>query len=578
MEVTVRNVMGLTLVVTVLVLASICPKAGAQGLLPVIMVQNEFDNKYHLAADHRLIVRFKPGTSALSIRELHRRLGAIGRPIVPELGIHEIELPTRVSVNYARFYYETSRATQYAEPDFLRFPTFTPNDEHLSNQWEIQKMETDTAWNVTQGSPSVIVAIVDSGVDINHEDLKDNIWKNPGEIPDNGVDDDSNGFVDDDHGWNFPDNNNKPEDTEDAHGTHVAGSACAVTNNGKGISGVAGKCLIMPVRVLNDEGSGTVSNEVKGIKYAADNGAFVINLSLGGAGLSQAETDAVEHAFVTKGAVVCAAAMNESADMDDNNLYGPVCADGDDNWVLGVAATNASDLIASFSNFSQNYVDVSAPGVGIYSTTLNNTYGYMSGTSMACPITAGLAALIKSANPSATNKQVRDIIIGAVDNIDGINPTYQGKIGSGRINARKALEGFTAPPTGPSPEPEPVPVIPDFIEPNNNLDQARRNAKITVGQAITSVISRVDDPDYFHLPISHVQKVRINVDWTRGNIIGMLVLRHNGGAYFSRPNPDGSRGVTFLAHKGDHYVFVFPRIRKQPWVPLEYTFSVTPAD
>ncbi len=327
---------------------------------------------------------------------------------------------------------------EWAEPHYVYPVSFVPNDPSLSLQYNLQKIQAQLAWDITKGDSTVIIGIVDTGIDWDHPDLASNIWLNKNEIPANGVDDDNNGFIDDYRGWDFgglngtPDNN--PIEDKPDHGTHVAGIASATTDNAIGISSIGFKCKLMAVKTSQDNyrsdvGQPYIIYGYEGIAYAADNGAKVINCSWGGSGYSLAAQEVVDYA-VTKGALIVAAAGNESK----SGMNTPSGLNG----VLSVASTDQNDIISYFSNFDYS-VDVSAPGSNIYSTWMNDTYTYASGTSMSSPLAAGLAALVFSKFPTFTPEQVAEQIRVNSDNIDALNPAYTNLIGRGRINAYKAL-------------------------------------------------------------------------------------------------------------------------------------------
>ncbi|HEY4644159.1 MAG TPA: S8 family peptidase, partial [Bacteroidota bacterium] len=325
-------------------------------------------------------------------------------------------------------------AVEYAEPKYVSRIEGVPNDSLYSSQWHLPVIKAAEAWDITQGSAGVIIAIVDTGTDWNHPDLKDNIWVNPGEIPVNGVDDDNNGFVDDVVGWDFsgadfksPDNDPSPGPS---HGTHVAGIASAVTDNGIGISGVGFRCRLMVLKTTadaSDENRIFFGNE--GIVYAADNGADVINCSWGSNASSQFARDVVQYA-TDKGSLVVGAAGNENSDEDHFPSGYP--------HVLSVAWVNQGDTKSFFSNFGPG-VDVSAPGQSILSTFPNGQYGTLSGTSMSSPVAAGVAALVKTLHPDWTPDQVGEQVRVSSDPIDELNPSFVRQIGFGRVNALRAL-------------------------------------------------------------------------------------------------------------------------------------------
>ena len=279
------------------------------------------------------------------------------------------------------------------------------------NDWGRDMINAPEVWARGYTGQGVIVAVVDTGVDYNHPDLDANIWVNSREIPGNGIDDDGNGFIDDVRGWDFVGNDNNPMD-ENNHGTHVAG-IIAAEDNGSGITGVAPQATIMPVRVLDANGSGSWSNVAAGIRYAVDNGANVINLSLGGAASSEVQS-AVQYAAQHNVVVVMAAGNSaESQPGAPASLA--------NQWGIAVGAVDRNDHLASFSNHAGisplNYVV--APGMDIVSTTRNNTYQSFNGTSMATPHVAGVVALMLSANHDLTPSQVESILT-ATGNPTGI--------------------------------------------------------------------------------------------------------------------------------------------------------------
>lgn len=271
------------------------------------------------------------------------------------------------------------------------------------NNWGLDRVQAPEVWAQGYAGQGIIVAVVDTGVDYTHPDLDDNIWINSGEFPNDGIDNDGNGFVDDIFGWNFVDRTNQPFD-EDGHGTHVAGTIAA-ENNGFGITGVAYNAQIMPVKVLGPNG-GTYADVAAGIRYAADNGAQVINLSLGGNTSSYSVTEAVRYA-TERGAVVVMASGNEG------RVQPSFPANLARTWGISVGAIDWNNHLATFSNRAGwTPLDfVVAPGVSILSTTPNSTYSYFSGTSMATPHVAGVAALMLSANSSLQPAHVETLIV-----------------------------------------------------------------------------------------------------------------------------------------------------------------------
>lgn len=274
--------------------------------------------------------------------------------------------------------------------------TFADVPDLGGNNWGDDLVKAPESWAKGYTGQGVVVAVLDTGVDINHEDLKNNIWTNTS-------DDNQDGYVDDIHGWNFVDDNNDVMD-RDGHGTHVSGSIAAERND-KGATGVAYNAKIMPVKVLDDNGSGSYDNISKGIYYAVDHGADIINLSLGGGGGNKMMQDALEYAS-NKGVIVVMAAGNSGA---SSPIYPARYAE---KTGVAVGAVDRDGSLASFSNRAGNkeLTYVTAPGVSIYSTVPDNGYASYSGTSMATPHAVGVIALMLSANNSLSDSQVRQIL------------------------------------------------------------------------------------------------------------------------------------------------------------------------
>jgi subtilisin family serine protease len=302
--------------------------------------------------------------------------------------------------------------------------------------WGLRKLNAEAAWDQTTGSASIIVADIDTGVDRNHPDLAPNIWVNPREIPGNGIDDDGNGYVDDVYGWDWVNNDNDPMD-DNGHGTHTVGTIAGVGNNGQGVVGVNWTSKVMALKFLDSSGSGYLANGIKALQYAADMGARVASNSWGCQCQSPALDDGVQYAR-DRGVVVVVAAGNSNLDALD---FSPASADG----AITVAASDPNDARASFSNWGEK-IDVAAPGVDILSTrssqdtlcaprgyVVNTIYCRLSGTSMATPHVAGLAALLLARNPALGPEEVRQLLRrGAVDlGAAGKDPSF----GYGRIDA-----------------------------------------------------------------------------------------------------------------------------------------------
>ncbi len=343
----------------------------------------------------------------------------------------------------------------YAEPRYIDRLCAAPSDpDYLSAmQWYLEKVQAPQAWDVVRGDSSVVIAIVDQGVDWNHPDLYGNMWVNPGEdlngdgqitgVDFNVTDDDGNGYADDFFGWDFGGygysdwNPMENPGFYPPHGTHCAGIAAAVTDNALGVAGMSWNCSIMAVKVTEDENA-AVYYGYEGIQYAADNGADVINVSWGRAlgNPSQVQQEIIDSAFA-RGCIIVAAAGNDPGVLppDTCGFYWPAWYD----HVTAVAATDADDLIADWS-FYGHWVDVCAPGVAIYNTFWDDDYGTLEGTSMATPVVAGVAGLIKTMQPDMNSDEFESRMRTASDDIDALNPGYEGWLGGGRLNAYRALQ------------------------------------------------------------------------------------------------------------------------------------------
>lgn len=327
---------------------------------------------------------------------------------------------------------------EFVEPYYLYETVYTPNDPALGSQYAITKIKADSAWDVSKGDTTIVIGIVDTGVDWNHPDLAANIWSNAGEIPYNNIDDDNNGFVDDIRGWDFggldgtPDND--PMEDRPDHGTLCAGCASAVTNNGIGIAGVGFNCEIMAIKTSRDdyrtnEGRALIAYGYEGILYGVDNGCSIINCSWGGSVYSILAKTVIDYA-VEHNVLIVAAMGNENVESANY----PARYDG----VFAVASSTSGDKRSSFSNYGYD-VDVTAPGTSVYSTWMDDTYSSASGTSLSSPITAGLCGLVKSVFPNYTAKQIGEQVRTNCDDIDVLNPIYANKLGKGRINAYASL-------------------------------------------------------------------------------------------------------------------------------------------
>jgi subtilisin family serine protease len=318
------------------------------------------------------------------------------------------------------------------EPNVIVRAALTPNDPKLGHLYGLTKMAAEAAWEYSTGSPSVVVAIVDTGVNYNHPDLQQNIFVNQGEIPGNSQDDDSNGYIDDVIGYDFANVDANPDD-DHGHGSHCAGIVGAKGNNGVGVVGINWNVGILPVKALDSGGSGTNADVAAGIEYAVDRGASIVSLSLGSSSPSSSIQNAIAYARAHDVLVVAAAGN----DWSDNDLSPTYPASFTDDNLIAVAATTANDSLAYFSNFGVSSVDVGAPGDDIESTVLGSGYDFYSGTSMATPYVAGLAALVKSVAPGRSYLELREIVLGSVDPLSSLS----GKTATGgRVNAHSAVQ------------------------------------------------------------------------------------------------------------------------------------------
>jgi len=363
----------------------------------------------------------------------------------------------------------SDNAVAYAEPDYLLSIDAIPNDPQFDQQYALNNtgqnggtlgadISASSAWD-TQTGVDTIIAVIDTGVDYNHEDLQENIWTNVDEIPGNGIDDDNNGYVDDVRGWNFSGDNNDPMD-DNEHGTHASGTIGAKGNNGIGISGVNWNVRIMPLKFMNSRGIGSTSSAISALEYAVNNGARISNNSWGGGVYSQALYDAIQSAHVA-GHVFVTAAGNTG---ENNDIAPHYPSSYDLPNVISVAASDENDQMVSFSNFGALTVDLVAPGNNIYSTMPNNAYQSLSGTSMAAPYVSGVSSLLLAENPSLSVAEIRSALMNSVDQLAAFENQV---ISNGRLNAQAALASVIAPPAGGNPTPTPgteVIVNSDIIE------------------------------------------------------------------------------------------------------------------
>ncbi|HEX5223214.1 MAG TPA: S8 family peptidase [Verrucomicrobiae bacterium] len=402
----------------------------------------------------RILVKPKSG---LSLVTLHQNTKVQVLAQFPGMGGLEIIQPQSGTTPEGLLaIYRQSELVEYAELDRVVHAMLDPNDTHFQNgnAWHVNNygqsggiagadIKAREAWDIRTDASSVIVAVLDSGARFAHQDLTSNLWRNPGEISGNGLDDDGNGYIDDVHGINAIVNNGNPSD-DYGHGSHVAGIVGAVGNNNAGVVGVCWQVQLMICKFIDSAGNGWVSDAIKSIDYARSKGAKVINLSWGEPEYnSQALYDAIASARDAGIIVVCACG-NESLNNDVTPLYP---ASFSLNNILSVAATTRRDELASFSCYGPSTVDLGAPGdtIASCSSDSNTSYQYRSGTSMAAPMVAGACALVWAQFPSDNYSQIINRIL---DNVDPL-PELAGKcLTGGRLNLNKALT--SAPPAPPA--------------------------------------------------------------------------------------------------------------------------------
>jgi hypothetical protein len=412
--------------------------------------QNPFDLSVLTEGVHysagEFIVKFKQGLGIQSEEEidlLQEEMGVTASSKrLPYSGLQLFKTDS-MSVADAIAYYSNHDLIEYIQPNYAITLQATPNDTSFNRLWGLDNtgqtggtpdadIDAPEAWNLATGN-GIIVGVVDTGVDYTHPDLVNNMWKNPGEIPGDGIDNDGNGYIDDVYGYDFHNNDSDPFD-DHSHGTHVAGTIAAQGNNNIGVIGVAPNAKIMALKFLDSSGSGFTFNAVRAIEYATMMGANITNNSWGGGGYSQALYDAIKAAGAANQLFV-AAAGNNGKNTDFSSNY-PSSYDLDN--IIAVARTDHNDKLASSSNYGATSVDLGAPGSNIYSTTPGGKYGTKSGTSMASPHVAGAAALVWSQNPTLTAQEVKDKLLSSVDPVASLT----GKtVSGGRLNAFKALSG-----------------------------------------------------------------------------------------------------------------------------------------
>ncbi|TVR47650.1 MAG: hypothetical protein EA425_15550 [Puniceicoccaceae bacterium] len=384
----------------------------------------------------RLAVGIPEGVSREDVLQALAGLGYPAERLTPTSPVVQLRLPkvTLDAVPEALAVLAEAFPGLEAEPDFVHFPGNLPNDWRPAELWGLTRVEAPAAWRTTTGSAQVAVAVIDSGIDLQHPDLRPNRWINPGETPANGIDDDGNGFVDDINGWDFVDKNNDPRDLE-GHGTHVAGTIGAVGNNNRGIVGMNWTVRLIALRVGDRRFPNSLT--IQALDYTTDlrnRGIRVVatNNSYGSESFSSLSRSAIARSR-DAGILFVAAAGNESTNNDSTPHYPSSYNVAN---IIAVASSNTADRLSSFSNYGQSSVHLAAPGTAIYSTIPGGGYDYKSGTSMATPMVAGALALLAAAEPTLSWQQARTRLLESVDP----QPLLINRVSSGgRLNVRRLL-------------------------------------------------------------------------------------------------------------------------------------------
>ena len=420
----------------------------------------------------RVIVKYRSNAPVNRGAQLHAAVGAL---VVKRLGIINAEvlaIPDGWEVDEAVEWYRGQVGVEYAEPDYLVYAiegftsspnksltrplktsqvfAKTPDDTMYPQMWALNNtgqsggladadIDAPEAWDITTGNDTIIVAVIDTGIDTSHPDLAANIWVNPGEIAGDSIDNDGNGFIDDIHGWDFANDDASVYDDadKDYHGTHVAGTIGAVSNNAEGVTGIAWNVQIMSAKFLH--GGGSTSDAIDALQYAVDNGAHMTTNSWGGGGPSAAMQAAIE-ASGDAGLLFMAASGNAATDIDAGSFY-PAGYPSEN--IISVNSTDHNDALSSFSNYGLTKTDLGAPGSNILSTYPDGNYNSISGTSMATPHVTGAAVLVYSVFPNLTHQEVKNRLMMSGDALAAL----EGKSVSGRrLNVYNALDNDSIPP------------------------------------------------------------------------------------------------------------------------------------
>lgn len=400
--------------------------------------------------ENEVLVKMKSGVSLSAMTNANNKLGANLVETLGDTAWVRIKLPDNLTVENALAEYKNFEEVEAVQPNFYYHLLATPNDPQFTStgMWGLTRISAPSAWDFTTGSSAVVVADIDTGLRYTHDDLAANAWTNPGEIQNNGVDDDGNGFVDDFYGWDFFYNDSNPIDDAGGHGTHTAGTIGAVGNNLVGVTGVNWNVKIMPIKIYSPVGTDSTSamlvnayNYVRMMKNRGVN-IRVTNNSYGGCGeacgYDQATKDALD-AMGNAGILNVFAAGNDNRNIETTPSFP---ASYTSPTVLSVASSTSTDVRSSFSNYGVVSVDLAAPGSSVLSTYANSntSYATLSGTSMATPHVTGAAALLSAYNPSLSPASLKATLMNTVDPLS--NWTGFVKTG-GRLNVARALQNQT---------------------------------------------------------------------------------------------------------------------------------------
>jgi subtilisin family serine protease/Leucine-rich repeat (LRR) protein len=388
---------------------------------------------------NRVIVKFREGTQSAKRRSLRSHINA---KLIKKLPLINAEAWEVENVKTTLAIQNDYPEIEYIEPDYVRHTNRTPNDADFSQLWGLHNIgqtggttdadiDAEEAWDIATGNDSIVCAVIDTGIDYNHPDLVDNMWQNPGEIPNNGIDDDGNGYVDDVYGYDFANDDGDPFDDQ-GHGTHVAGTIAGIGNNREGVTGINWSAKIMALKFLGHSG-GSTTDAILAVQYATKMGIKCTNNSWGGGGYSQSLYDVIEAAEKAGQLFMAAAGNDYGRDTDDNPHY-PSSYDLDN--IISVCSTDHHDELSVFSNLGQRSVDLCAPGSRILSTVPNKGYDTFNGTSMATPHVTGAVMLLWSAFPHLTAAEVKTHIMSSVERLGSLGGT---SVTGGRLNLHHAL-------------------------------------------------------------------------------------------------------------------------------------------